>query len=122
MILVNGETGKVGYYGLFNLGEAGVGYYAFQIFVDANDIVSITIPAGTKFPTRAMTDLFTVNNNPVYIMYEVEKEITLYKIEKTTKLSFHTLKAIETGKYGYSLETLFVYLDAIGVDMDINFK
>ena len=79
MILVNGETGKVGYYGLFNLGEAGVGYYAFQIFVDANDIVSITIPAGTKFPTRAMTDLFTVNNNPVYIMYEVATEITLYK-------------------------------------------
>ncbi len=79
MILVNGETGKVGYYGLFNLGEAGMGYYSFQIFMDANDIVSITIPAGTKFPTRAMTDLFTVNNNPVYIMYEVATEITLYK-------------------------------------------
>lgn len=51
-----------------------------------------------------------------------EKGITLYKIEKTTKLSFHTLKAIETGKYGYSLETLFIYLDAISVDMDIIFK
>ena len=79
LILVNGEAGKVGYYGLFNLGENGVGYYAFQIFMDEKDILSITIPAGTKFPTRAMTTLFAVNNNPVYIMYEVAEEITLYK-------------------------------------------
>ncbi|MBQ5795460.1 MAG: tape measure protein, partial [Kiritimatiellae bacterium] len=81
MILVNGETGKVGYYGLFNLGEAGKGYYAFQIFAAEEDLVSITIPAGTRFPTRAMTDLYDINGNPVYIMYEVEKEITLYKTE-----------------------------------------
>ena len=78
-ILVNGEAEKVGYYGLFNLGEAGVGYYAFQIFVSADELVSITIPAGTKFPTRAMTDLYAINSNPVYIMYEVAEEITLYK-------------------------------------------
>ena len=79
LILVNGEAGLVGYYGLFNLGENGVGYYAFQIFMAEEEIVSITIPAGTKFPTRAMTTLFTVNSNPVYIMYEVAEEITLYK-------------------------------------------
>ena len=79
LILVNGETGKVGYYGLFNLGVDGKGYYAFQIFVAEEDIVSITIPAGAKFPTRAMTTLFAINSNPVYIMYEVEETITLYK-------------------------------------------
>ena len=80
-ILVNGEAGKVGYYGLFNLGENGKGYYAFQMFVAEEDIVSITIPAGAKFPTRAMTTLFDINSNPVYIMYEVEETITLYKAE-----------------------------------------
>ena len=78
-ILVNGETGKVGYYGLFNLGENGKGYYAFQIFVPEEEIVSITIPAGAKFPTRAMTDLLVVNGNPVYIMYEIAETITIYK-------------------------------------------
>ena len=77
-VLVNGEAGKVKYYGLFNLGEAGKGYYAFQMFVPEEELVSITIPAGAKFPTRAMTDLCAVNGNPVYIMYEVEETITLY--------------------------------------------
>ena len=81
-VLVNGEAGKVGYYGLFNLGEAGKGYYAFQMFVPEEELVSITIPAGAKFPTRAMTDLFAVNANPVYIMYEVEETITLYNSSK----------------------------------------
>ena len=81
LILVNGEAGKVAYYGLFNLGENGVGYYAFQIFVPEEEIESITIPAGTRFPTRAMTTLFGVNGNPVYIMYEVSEEITLYRTE-----------------------------------------
>ena len=80
-ILVNGETGKVGYYGLFNLGENGMGYYAFQIFVPEEEIVSITIPAGAKFPSRAMTDLLVVNGNPVYIMYEIAETITIYKTE-----------------------------------------
>jgi UDP-N-acetylmuramoyl-L-alanyl-D-glutamate--2,6-diaminopimelate ligase len=56
-----------------------MGYYAFQIFVAEEDIVSITIPAGTRFPTRAMTDLFPVGSNPVYIMYELAEEVTLYK-------------------------------------------
>ena len=78
-ILVNGESGKVKYYGLFNLGEAGKGYYAFQMFVPEEELVSITIPAGTRFPSRAMTDLSTANSdNHVYIMYELESDITLY--------------------------------------------
>ncbi|MBQ5930280.1 MAG: hypothetical protein IIX02_05755, partial [Clostridia bacterium] len=81
LVLVNGEAGKVGYYGLFNLGANGKGYYAFAMYVPEEEIQTITIPAGTKFPTRAMTDLRVVNGNPVYIMYEVETDITLCKTE-----------------------------------------
>ena len=78
-VLVNGEAGKVGYYGLFNLGSEGKGYYSFVMKVTEADMKSITIPAGTRFPSRAMTTLRGVNGNPVYIMYEVESEITFYK-------------------------------------------
>ena len=80
-VLVNGETGKVGYYGIFNLNENAIGYYAFQIFVPEEEIVSITIPAGAKFPTRAMTELRVVNGNPVYITYEITETITIYKTQ-----------------------------------------
>ena len=101
LILVNGEAGKVGYYGLFNLGEAGKGYYAFQMKVPEEEIVSITIPAGTKFPTRAMTTLFAVNNNPVYIMYEVEETITLYKSENGyVSYNEYCLSKVENYKAG----------------------
>ena len=103
LILVNGETGKVGYYGLFNLGEAGAGYYAFQIFVAEEDLVSITIPAGTRFPTRAMTNLYEINGNPVYIMYEVSKETTLYKTENGfasyADFAAEELAAYKAGKF-----------------------
>ncbi len=80
-ILLNGLEGLVGYYGLFNLGEEGVGYYAFQVFLTADELQSITIPAGTLFPTRAMTTLIGINGNPVYIMYEVAEDIVLYKTD-----------------------------------------
>ena len=80
-ILLNGLEGLVGYYGLFNLGEEGVGYYAFQVFLAEEELETITIPAGTKFPTRAMTTLIGVNGNPVYIMYEVAEDVVLYKTE-----------------------------------------
>lgn len=47
------------------------------------------------------------------------KGITLYRIEKETGLSFHTLKAIEKGSYGCSLDTLFSYIKAVGVSLTI---
>ncbi len=77
-ILVNGEADQVKYYGLFNLGENGKGYFAFQIYVAKDDVETITIPAGTRFPTRAMMELKGVNGNPVYIMYELKEDVTLY--------------------------------------------
>ena len=78
-VLVNGQAGKAKYYGLFNLGSKGAGYYSFQMFMPEGEMQSITIPAGTRFPTRAMTNLRTVNGNPVYIMYETQTDVTFYK-------------------------------------------
>ena len=78
-VLVNGVAGSAKYYGLFNLGTKGAGYYAFQMFMPEGDMESVTIPAGTRFPTRAMTTLRAVNGNPVYIMYETQTDVTFYK-------------------------------------------
>ena len=97
-LLVNGELDLVKYYGLFNLGEAGVGYYAFQILVPEEEIETITIPAGTLFPTRAMTPLFELNGNPVYIMYEVEADITFYNTEDGF-MTYGECAAAELGSY-----------------------
>ncbi len=97
-VLVNGELDLVKYYGLFNLGEAGVGYYAFQILVPEEEIETITIPAGTLFPTRAMTPLFELNGNPVYIMYEVEADITFYNTEDGF-MTYGECAAAELGSY-----------------------
>lgn len=90
-LLVNGETGKVKYYGLYNLGEAGMGYYSFQIYVTAEEVTSITIPAGTKFPSRALTTLNAnkANNNawPV-VVYETQTDKTFYKNAEGKFVSF----------------------------------
>ena len=37
------------------LGENGAGYFAFQIFVEKENVKTITIPAGTRFPSRAIS-------------------------------------------------------------------
>lgn len=47
------------------------------------------------------------------------QKVSLYRIEKETGLSFHTLKAIETGSYGCSLDTLFSYIKILGVSLTI---
>jgi hypothetical protein len=90
-LLVNGETGKVKYYGLYNLGEAGMGYYSFQIYLTAEEVTSITIPAGTKFPSRALTTLNAnkANNNawPV-VVYETQTDKTFYKNAEGKFVSF----------------------------------
>ena len=78
-LLVNGEGGKTTQYGLFNLGANGQGYFAFAFYVPAEDTVSVTIPAGTLFPSLAMTTLRAVNGNPVYMYYETQTDVTFYK-------------------------------------------
>ena len=78
-LLVNGEGGKTTQYGLFNLGANGQGYFAFAFYVPAEDTVSVTIPAGTLFPSLAMTTLQKVNGNPVYMYYQTQTDVTFYK-------------------------------------------
>ncbi len=78
-ILINGESGKALYYGLFNLGEKGKGYYSFAVSVPEEEIETITIPAGSYFPTRAMNDLFSINNTYPVIVYETQTTQTFYK-------------------------------------------
>ena len=79
-ITVDGVAGKAESYGLFNLGTKGKGYYAFTMRVPESDMESITIPAGTTFPSRAMLTLRGVNNgNRVYIFYQTQTDVTFYK-------------------------------------------
>ncbi|MBQ7373081.1 MAG: hypothetical protein IJW64_00760 [Clostridia bacterium] len=76
-ITVDGEAGKTEAYGLFNHGKSD--YYSFVIRTSEDDAESITIPAGTLFPSRAMRTLFDAYGNPVYIMYQTQTDVTFYK-------------------------------------------
>ncbi len=79
-ILVDGELAKVENYGLFNLGSAGKGYFSFVIRAQEENTEAITIPAGTTFPSRAMTTLNSANPNTwIYIWYETQTDVTFYK-------------------------------------------
>ncbi len=80
-ILVNGEKEKVSFYSLYNLGEKGKGYLSFVIKVPQEECVSITIPKGTLFPSRAVSDLKEVNSHFAYIMYETQTDKTFYMID-----------------------------------------
>ena len=78
----NGVTGVTGKYGLYSLGSKGAGYYAFHILASEADMQTITIPAGTVFPSRAMTTLRALNsNNGVNIFYETKTDVTFVKQE-----------------------------------------
>ena len=81
-ILVNGSLdGAVNgsKYGLFNLGNKGLGYYAFCMYTREENMQSITIPAGTILPTRAMTFLSPLNAGWVNMHYETQNDVTFYK-------------------------------------------
>ena len=94
-VTVDGESGKVENYGLFNLGEAGKGFFAFVIREKVEDAEYITIPAGTTFPSHAMTYLPTINsNNKVYIFYQTQTDATFYKTsEGWRKVDKETFRA-----------------------------
>lgn len=79
-VLVNGNvSGKAKSYGLFNLGEKGKGLFAFQMYMKEEDMESITIPAGTTFPSRAMKNLKEATGNNVTIFYKTQTDVTFYK-------------------------------------------
>ncbi len=89
-ITVNGESSANGFdsvaesYGLFNLGSKGKGFFAFTARISEEDSEYITIPAGTLFPSFAMTTLYGVNSHYVYIMYETQNDVTFVKQEDGT--------------------------------------
>ena len=71
-------------YGLYNLGEAGKGYYSFQIFESEDDVHTVTIPAGTVFPTYAINQMAKCNVSGenailVYFVYETTQDVTFVK-------------------------------------------
>jgi hypothetical protein len=94
-IELNGLKDQVGYYGLYNLGEAGKGYYSFQTSIPEGELNTITIPAGTLFPARGLNDLPKQNvlSDGVYgyplIVYRTQTTQTFYRTEDGKYLSFY---------------------------------
>lgn len=93
-IQLNGLNDKANYYGLYNLGEKGKGYYSFQVSISETELESITIPAGTLFPARALNGLPQANLLPsgVYgypvIVYRTQTTQTFYKNAEGKYVSF----------------------------------
>ena len=80
-LLINGESGKFNTYSLFNLGAAGRGYLSIQMTVPEEEIETITIPAGTLFPSVALKELTALNKNGVWIYYQTQTTKTYYRTE-----------------------------------------
>lgn len=79
-VLINGELGKVSAYSIFALGAKGQGKISISVSVAPEDMYSITIPAGARFPAYGGNSLKAYNsNNYVMLMYEVQTSITLIK-------------------------------------------
>ena len=83
-LTIDGAIGKVESYGLFNLGSKGKGYFSFVVRKSEEDSQRITIPAGTIFPSYAMTSLKAVTGNAIYMMYETQNDVTFIKQEDGT--------------------------------------
>ena len=98
-ILVNGEKGKVEQYGLVNLGDAGKGMFSFQINVPEIEVETITIPAGTIFPAKAITDYINKNHALVFLAYEVQQTVTYYRTESGEFMSYLDFLVAELNGY-----------------------
>ncbi len=94
-LLVNGEAGKAKTYGLFNLGDKGQGYYAFQMYATLEEMQTVTIPAGTTFPSFAMNNLSTANGNKVLVMYKTQTDVTFHKLSDGTWVKMDDYKATQ---------------------------
>ena len=94
-LLVNGEAGKAKTYGLFNLGDKGQGYYAFQMYATLEEMQTVTIPAGTTFPSFAMNNLSTANGNKVLVMYKTQTDVTFHKLSDSTWVKMDDYKATQ---------------------------
>jgi hypothetical protein len=93
-IELNGMKDKATYYGLYNLGEKGKGYYSFQVSISETELESITIPAGTLFPARALNGLPNANLLPSgaygypLIVYRTQTTQTFYRNAEGKYVSF----------------------------------
>lgn len=102
-IQLNGQTGLANYYGLYNLGEAGKGYYSFQTTIPETELETITVPAGTLFPAKGIDKLpdqnilsGTVKAYPL-IVYETQTTQTFYKNAEGKYVSFEGyLESVKT--------------------------
>ncbi|MBQ7948635.1 MAG: hypothetical protein IJ284_02625 [Clostridia bacterium] len=100
-ILVNGESGKVSSYALYNLGENGKGYFSFVIYPDETETTSITIPAGTVFPVSiSLMETWKGLNgeNFVYIVYKTKIDKTYVKNAAGEFVSFDGYPEQKTGE------------------------
>ena len=94
-IELNGLTNQAEYYGLYNLGEAGKGYYSFQVKIPEGELETITIPAGTLFPARGLNTLPSANLLPSgaygypLIVYRTQTTQTFYRNSEGKYVSFY---------------------------------
>lgn len=77
-ILVNGEEEKVQFYGLYNHGNGGEGHFSLSIKVKKEDCVTITIPKGTLFPSRATNELRKLNAAFPHVWFATQTDKTFY--------------------------------------------
>lgn len=52
-------------------------------------------------------------------IYREKKGISKYSVVKKSKLTFAQLSQIEAGSKNYTIESLIIYLDAIGMELSI---
>ena len=78
-VKINGAN-NVQKYAIYNLNEGGKGRIALTVMMPYAQIESITIPAGTVFPTYALQELKPLNNNNVLVLVlKTTKDVTFVK-------------------------------------------
>lgn len=89
-IMLNGRTDATNYYGLYNLGEKGKGYYSFATPIPETELETITVPAGTLFPSKGLDRLNAINNTYPLIVFRTQTTQTFYKNAEGKYVSFES--------------------------------
>ena len=104
-VKINGTNG-IGKYAIYNLNEGGHGRIALTVQMPYAEINSITIPAGTIFPTYALQTLKPINGGNVLVMVlKTTKDVTFVKTADGSWVNFGEYKAealemLESAKAG----------------------
>ena len=76
-VLANGEQGKYISAAYFNLGKKGQGCINVACSVAQENLTSVTIPAGTVFPSRLTQDRSAIDNTPyAFLYYQTTEAVT----------------------------------------------